>query len=114
MKLLDIPQVKNSCQIEPINILRVQAYSNYSKIYFINQSKTMLVSKVLAWVEDKLPSDMFVRVHRSHLINRLYVKSIKGMQHKTVELTNGELIAVSRRKCAVLSTKSPNKMNHNN
>lgn len=100
MKLLEIPEIRNTCLIEPASILRVEAFSNYSKIYFANQSKTLLVSKVLAWVEEKLPQDMFLRVHRSHLVNRLYIKDVKDIKHKTLELMNGELVTVSRRKRA--------------
>lgn len=102
MKLLEIPEIKNTCLIEPASILRVEAFSNYSKIYFANQSKTMLVSKVLSWVEDKLPPGMFVRIHRSHLINRQYVKGINGLQSKAVELLNGEMLAISRRRSTIL------------
>lgn len=98
MNLLEIPELKKTCQIDPTSILRVEAHSSYSKIYFADQQGTMLVSKVLAWVEGRLPQEMFVRVHRSHLVNRRYVKCINGVQSKTIELINGEMVAISRRK----------------
>jgi two-component system LytT family response regulator len=87
---------------EPGNIVRVEAKSNYCKIYFINSFKTVVVSKVLHLVQENLPADMFVRVHRSHLVNRLYIKQFSGIHTRIVELTNGEFVAVSRRKHAMI------------
>lgn len=88
---------------EPVNILRIQAHSNYSKIYFTDRPTTLVVSKVLHLVQANLPADMFVRVHRSHLVNRLFIKSVSGTHIKTVELSNGEYIPVSRRKQAAFN-----------
>ena len=98
MKLSEINHAGRTSQFEPTDIIRIQAQSNYCKIYFINQCKTLVVAKVLRLVQEKLPPDMFVRVHRSHLVNRMYIKALNGMQHKTLELINGETVAVSRRK----------------
>lgn len=102
MELLQISERKGACQFEPVNIVRVEALSNYCKIHFTNQSRTVLVSKVLHLVQEKLPADMFLRVHRSHLVNRLYIKQVSGTRTKTVELTNGEFVSVSRRKYAII------------
>ncbi len=75
-------------------IVRVEAISNYSKIYFSN-GKKMVVAKVLAWFEEKLCANFFIRVHRSHLINKnaitLYVDS-------QIILTNNDIVTVARRK----------------
>jgi len=87
--------------LKPGNIIRIEAKSNYCKIYFTDQRAVLVVSKVLHLVQANLPADMFVRVHRSHLVNRLFIKSVSGTHTKTVELTNGELVAVSRRRHAV-------------
>lgn len=83
---------------EPGNILRIEAQSNYCKIFSIDRAKTMVVSKVLHRLQEKLPADMFIRVHRSHLVNRQYIKQVSGNHTKTAELINGESIPVSRRK----------------
>lgn len=88
---------------EPEKILRIQAQSNYCKIYFIDRRNPMVVSKVLHLMQQKLPAYMFIRVHRSHLINRQYIKQVSGTHTKTAELTNGESIVFSRRKLAMLN-----------
>ena len=87
---------------EPGSIIRVEAKSNYCKIYFINPDKTVVISKVLHLVQEKLPPDMFLRVHRSHLVNKLYIKQFSGIHTRIVELTNGEFVTVSRRKHAII------------
>lgn len=100
--MLQILQSEGICLPGPGSILRVEASSNYCKIHFINQQKRLVVSKVLLWVQDRLPADMFIRVHRSHLVNRLHVQKVKGTSVKIIQLTNGEFIPVSRRKQAML------------
>lgn len=77
-------------------IVRIQALSNYSKIYFVI-GKPLVIGKALLWCQKRLPQDMFARVHRSHLVNKLYIQKIHGGEYKTLLLTNGETVAVSRR-----------------
>lgn len=102
MNLIHIPYVGGICFVKPENIIRIEASSNYSKIYFSN-AKPMLVAKVLHWFEDKLPQQMFARVHRSHLVNKSFMLQINGTKTKVLLLNNGESIAVSRRKSGVLA-----------
>ena len=102
MKSSDINHAGRTSKFEPTDIIRVQAHSNYCKIHFTNGVATLVLSKVLHLVQANLPADMFVRVHRSHLINRQYIKQVSGTHVKIAELTNGEHIAFSRRKLAML------------
>jgi two-component system, LytTR family, response regulator len=95
MDLLLIPHQKGVLAKRPEEIVRVEGHSNYSKIYF-DSEKPLLVSKVLMWFETRLPEKMFVRVHRSHLVNRMHVANIVGK--RTAILNNGETICISRRK----------------
>jgi two-component system, LytTR family, response regulator len=77
-------------------IIRIEALGNYSKIY-LAVNTTLVVSKVLTWCQENLPEQMFARVHRSHLINKNYVTKIIGGEHKTILLSNGDIVSVSRR-----------------
>jgi two-component system LytT family response regulator len=101
MQLLRKPRRISISTFEPNNILRVQAQSNYCKIYFIDGCKTVVISKVLNLVQQKLPPEMFIRVHKSHLINRQYIKQVSGTHTKTAELVNGESFVFSRRRKAM-------------
>ena len=93
--------VLSTCKgIEVINIntiIRVEAISNYSKLFFSN-GKTLVVAKVLAWFEDKLPGWLFVRVHRSHIINLRYMRSWCNNRISRAILRDNTVIEISRRR----------------
>lgn len=91
---------------QPADILRVEALSNYSKIYFCNRSSVLVLSVTLMRIEEQLPAASFLRIHQSHLINKSYIKKITGGEAKVVELQTGESIAASRRKQRVLKEYS--------
>jgi two-component system, LytTR family, response regulator len=79
------------------DVLHLEAFSNYTIIDFVNHAK-ITTSKTLKDYEDMLPSDMFCRVHHSHIINISHVKKyIKGEGGQVI-LSNGTVIDVSRRK----------------
>jgi DNA-binding LytR/AlgR family response regulator len=101
MNLFNIPGTKKSMAVPAEEIIRVEAVSNYSRIYFSN-GKNIIVAKVLHWFEGELPMNMFTRVHRSHLVNNLYVQGINGTHAKSLLLYNGESITISRRKSVLM------------
>jgi two-component system, LytTR family, response regulator len=78
-------------------IIRVEAVSNYSRIYF-NNGKTMVVAKLLRWFEAQLSTQQFIRVHRTHLVNKNFIRNYFNGQVSKLELSNGEMIEVARRK----------------
>ena len=105
--ILLLPTCKGVEAIEISTIVRIEAISNYSKLFFSN-GKTLVVAKVLQWFEQYLTpqpplrmergSGVFLRIHRTHLINKNFIHQyIKGEGGK-VKLRNGELIDVSKRK----------------
>ena len=94
MKHLLIPTNKGGKVVLVKDIIRVEASSSYSKIYFSNE-RPLLVAKVLQWFEDHLPDDIFCRIHRTHLVNRMYVTEVLN---KSLALSNGDIMQISRRK----------------
>jgi two-component system LytT family response regulator len=59
----------------PEEIIRLEACSNYTKIYFSNKTK-MISAKVLKRFETMLEPFGFVRTHRTHLVNRHHILCI--------------------------------------
>jgi two-component system, LytTR family, response regulator len=59
----------------PEEIIRLEASSNYTNIYFINKKK-MLTAKVLKEFAQLLEPFGFVRTHRTHLVNRQHILCI--------------------------------------
>jgi two-component system LytT family response regulator len=77
-------------------IIRVEASSNYSKVFF-SDGKMLITAKLLCWFEEQLGEESFIRLHRSHLINNRYLQLLK-CSGKSVELQNGKTVPVSRRR----------------
>jgi two-component system LytT family response regulator len=90
-----VPMVNKTICIHIDSIIRIEASSNYSKIYCTGQSLPIVVAKVLRWFAETLPQHSFARVHRSHLVNKGY---IVGISKDRVILESGTEIGISRRK----------------
>jgi two-component system LytT family response regulator len=94
-----IPTNKGLKAVLPENIIRIEACSNYCKIYFANEYP-LTVAKVLHWFEQKLSCGNFYRIHRGHIVNRKFISTISC--NKTLTLCNGERLQVSKRKRYVI------------
>jgi two-component system, LytTR family, response regulator len=79
------------------SILRIEAISNYSKLFFTD-GRCLVVAKLLSWFEKKLTAEYFVRLHRGHLVNMRYIKRCENLSDGEVVLVNNEKLSVSRRK----------------
>lgn len=79
------------------DILFIEADRNHSILYTTNNRKLKVI-KSLSDFENKLNDDVFIRVHKSYIINInhvcRYVKSDSGY----IEIVNGNKILISRRK----------------
>ena len=94
--LLVLPTNKGTAIINCRTIIRIEAVSNYSRLYFAD-GKTLTVAKVLRWFENKLPGQQFIRTHRTHFVNRDFIVHYINVSGK-IQLMNGEWIEVARRK----------------
>lgn len=79
------------------DIIRIEASGNYSIVY-TESHKSLLISKPLKKIEESLSEDFFFRLHQSHLVNVNYIKSYYKAKAGSVELKDGTIIPVSRRK----------------
>lgn len=74
-------------------IIRLEANSAYTTLYF-KSHPPFVVSKVLKIYEALLKPFGFVRTHRSHLVNRQFVRCITG---DTVIMQDASVAELSRR-----------------
>lgn len=84
-------------------IVRIEAASSYSRLFF-NNGKSVLVTRVLCRFEELLSGSGFIRVHRGHLINRNYILSCRSGTVSKICLMNGEEIPLAKRKRTVFRT----------
>ncbi|WP_421939183.1 LytR/AlgR family response regulator transcription factor [Pedobacter sp.] len=97
IKKLTLPYGQGFKMIDVDDIIYVEADSNYSVFHLTNQDK-ITVSKVLREFEELLPSDQFVRIHKSSIINLNHLKEYNSKNGLQALLKNGESINISRRR----------------
>jgi two-component system, LytTR family, response regulator len=92
--------VATAGRVDVVNIddlVRIEAQSNYSRLFFTDGT-TLLVAKVLRKFEEQLSQAVFVRSHKTHLVNMHFIRSYEGKEHKFLVLENGDTITVARSK----------------
>ena len=72
------------------------ANGSYCEIV-LNDKRKITASKNLHWFEEKTANGFFFRVHKSYLINVLFVTKIFNNEFK-IELSSGIVIPLSRSK----------------
>ncbi|WP_353779437.1 response regulator [Winogradskyella sp. 3972H.M.0a.05] len=77
------------------DVVRIEAYGDYSKL--ITEDKTYLSNYGISSLEEKLNASIFIRVHRSSIININRVKELnKYTKSYDVTMQNGDVVRVSR------------------
>lgn len=99
-----IPSIHGIILVELSKIVRLEGESNYTYV-FLDDSQKILISKTLSTFEEFLPEDLFVRVHKSHIINIGYIKSILKTTPPYVVLSNNHEIPISLGKKEILIEK---------
>lgn len=75
-------------------IIYCKAEGNYTRIYF--QNMNIIVTKVLKCYESILPTGIFIRIHKSYIVNINFILCFKG--NKRVLLKTNIELPVSRRR----------------
>lgn len=76
-------------------IIRLEAEGSYTRVLFTDR-KPLLISRTLKDYEELLEGHGFIRIHKSHLVNSLYVTAIDSQGHAV--LSDGSQVEVSRRR----------------
>jgi two-component system, LytTR family, response regulator len=92
---ISIPVVNGTIIKQAGHIIRIQACSNYSRIYCSDERYPITVAKVLQWFQNNLSQQDFIRTHRTHLVNKKFIEKKMG---NSMLLQNGETICISKRR----------------
>ncbi|GGI57963.1 LytR/AlgR family response regulator transcription factor [Winogradskyella haliclonae] len=77
------------------DVIRIEAYGDYSKL--ITEAKTYVSNYGISTLEEKLNATIFIRVHRSSIINLNAVKELnKYTKSYDITMKNGDVVRVSR------------------
>ncbi|MDX1479422.1 MAG: LytTR family DNA-binding domain-containing protein [Saprospiraceae bacterium] len=91
---LTLTTTERTHYVDPAEIVRCEADGNYTHFY-LNNGKRIVTSRPLGHYSTLLPDKMFIRCHKSHIINRMYVES---MSDSILLLRDGSQAEVSRRR----------------
>jgi two-component system LytT family response regulator len=80
---------------KPEEIIRLEGESNYTKFFFTG-NKTLLTSKTLKEYEEILCNHGFIRIHKSHIINKVHVVNLSG--DGILTLVDNSKVEISRRR----------------
>lgn len=83
--------------LEMEDVIRLEADGSYTTVYS-NDERPHVVSKPLKFYATSLSEEVFVRVHRSHLVNVRYIIEYKRDDGGFVVLQNGDVIQVAEKK----------------
>jgi two-component system LytT family response regulator len=92
---LIIPTKQGEYQFPVNDIIRCEADSNYTMIY-LRGGKKFLASKTLSNIENLIESEQFLRVHKSHLVNKECIRNINASNE--IEMNDNSMISISRRR----------------
>lgn len=97
LKKIIIPTINGFEFLSVSDIIRCESNINYTTL-FLKEKRKILVAKSLKEFEEILSPHNFFRVHNSHLINIIYIKSYHKGKGGIVSLTDGTDIEVSTRR----------------
>lgn len=76
-------------------VIRIEAYGDYSKL--VTEQKTFVSNYGISMLEEKLNDAIFIRVHRSSIINlNAVIELNKYTKSYDVKMKNGDVVRVSR------------------
>ncbi len=97
-----LPYLNRTIFISVDDVLCLQGEGNYTFLY-TRDRKRYLVSKTLKEFEKTLDSSMFLRIHKSYIVNLGYVQQSFFNKERQVRLADGREVAISRRRMKDIS-----------
>lgn len=92
---LALPTVQGTFFYKPVDIIRLEGESNYTKFFFTN-NKQLLTSRTLKEYEDILIKHGFIRVHKSHMLNKIHV--VNYTSDGMLTMSDQSKVEISRRR----------------
>lgn len=89
--IFEFQNQKNCCRIFYKDILYFR--SEGRKIIIIMKDDEKAFYGKLTEVEKKIPENLFLRIHKSYLVNRIYVKEFT---YESIKMINGEVLNISK------------------
>ncbi len=99
---LALPTSQGTFFFNTKDIIRLEGESNYTKFFFSN-GKTLLTSKTMKEYEEILEGHGFIRIHKSHMVNKAHV--VSSSSDGLLTLSDNAKVEVSRRRKEEVTTR---------
>ena len=99
-----VPQVGGISFVDVNDIVSLQADSNYTIIHKSDMQK-LVVTKTLKDFEDILDNNLFVRIHKSHVVNMKCIAEYSTADGGIVKMCDGNEWSISRRQLDIFLAK---------
>ena len=80
--------------VKTSDIVRCQANDNFTEFYFVN-GKKMMICRTLKFYEELLKDHGFLRVHKSHLVNKNHIKRYMKGKGGSLTMADNSTVDVS-------------------
>lgn len=101
--MMSLPFDKGVELVPVRQIIRIEADGCYVRLHLYARRKAFCFAKTLKFFDTSLEAyPQFVRIHRSHLINVRFLRTLWRRGQVEAELTDGTILPVSRRRCGDL------------
>lgn len=97
MQRIALPYSNRTIFISVDDITFLEGEGNYTYLC-TRDRKRYIVSKTLKEFEKMLDGSLFLRIHKSHMVNLAYVQQGPANNDRQIRLTDGREVAISRRR----------------
>ncbi|MEM7372041.1 MAG: LytTR family DNA-binding domain-containing protein [Bacteroidota bacterium] len=94
---LTLPHSHGFSLVDMSDIIRLEADDNYTWVY-VQEMSPIHMPRTMKYVESILKGDVFMRIHRSHIINLSYLKTFSKSEGGYVMMEDGSRVPISRRR----------------
>jgi len=96
------------------DLVYLQAVANYSWLNWVD-GRRMLMPRTLKFYAPKLPTELFVRLHRNCVVNKRFVTRLERTDAGgLVHLSTGEVLPISRRRWVTVRRQLMSNLPHLN
>lgn len=92
-----LPYLNRTVMVSVDDIVCLQGEGNYTFIYTRDRRK-YLVSKTLKEFERTLDNSIFIRIHKSNMINLAYVQPGSFVRDRIIRMADNREVTISRRR----------------
>lgn len=91
---ISVPTADGLSFIDVEKIIRLEADSNYTTLIIV-ETKPILVARTLLLFEKELPSNLFMRVHDSCMVNRKFISEFIKSKNGRIKMQDGFISNIS-------------------